>query len=898
MIDTEEQQRFESFKLGWTSNDVPPPAAKRNSHHRRRSSVSTRHESAEMMGVTMPESQPEDADKDSIRRRALWALEGKPEKVEIPELSTPDSEKKPWFDFPTRPSFPPGSGFTMPAKRDSFKMPPSKDMLGTLHEEEEEEEENLKSPVSAPAAHPATRTRPAQLNLRPLSLTPESLSNGLPTPLLTPNRQGLKSLSLLNDNDSSICQRRPANLLITSESHSSCNSSPVSSDDGRKPLRRSSISYKPANTGLPTPEMTPTSSENRYSGSSRGSMSSNSDIESLDLSRESRSGAGTLTASEQHFLFKSHNALLARITDLEKSLTLRRKDSFFGSDGTHSRPLSMASDASSEPSDEMLRLVSDLKAERDELKRDVDGWRTRVGDLEKQIGVFAKRVETERREAWVARSRLGFVEVEKASFLKELEESRSRVDELTKIIDTVERVNELLRTENEQLKSQNDHLTQCNGDLEQQLKDRLAQEADELATPVASQHGFESRRRGYYHSMDSFGSTTDVEFDIPAQFGFPLKAVEEEAENDDPMLEDDNGLAGYEDEEEEDLEMQSRGSNSSFGSDSEFPRSSVVAQCFKPAASMISELPIAHKRTASLSKTWTFPRNANAGLSKSESTDDKFFGCLDDTDSDTTSSADFLEEYEQSKEAWTDAFKNASVEDDFNPFILATHVVGTVISEAAPVVPSSGGLLSVVIEEEEEEDSEETDVDEDEEVFNGELGGIKITFTPPQAEDEMSLQDGLTHYLCSPPEAKSLSSEDNAISMVTPPRSVPRASAIPRPASLMKHPSPPSSSLPKLSSPKFGVSASPTNMSTPPAKRPSFIPQPITPPSPIRTSKGVTPKPTFIRQPQRKILNNSNFVLNPPASGSHLDDLTCKTQPLSTHLPQALPFRRRTTLQK
>ena len=86
---------------------IHPP--KRNSHHRRRSSVSTRHESAELMGVTLPDLPPsasEDninfGEKDSIRRRALWALEGKADvsytKVEIPELSTPVIEKM-MFDF-------------------------------------------------------------------------------------------------------------------------------------------------------------------------------------------------------------------------------------------------------------------------------------------------------------------------------------------------------------------------------------------------------------------------------------------------------------------------------------------------------------------------------------------------------------------------------------------------------------------------------------------------------------------------------------------------------------------------------------------------------------------------------------------------------------------------------
>jgi len=94
-----------------TALSHPIPPSKRNSHHRRRSSVSTRHESAEMMGVALPnlpQSTSDDninlGEKDSIRRRALWALEGKPDvsfnKVEIPDISTPDIEKM-MFDFGT-----------------------------------------------------------------------------------------------------------------------------------------------------------------------------------------------------------------------------------------------------------------------------------------------------------------------------------------------------------------------------------------------------------------------------------------------------------------------------------------------------------------------------------------------------------------------------------------------------------------------------------------------------------------------------------------------------------------------------------------------------------------------------------------------------------------------------
>ena len=39
-------------------------------------------------------------------------------------------------------------------------------------------------------------------------------------------------------------------------------------------------------------------------------------------------------------------------------------------------------------SDEMLHLIKDLKADRDELRRHIDGWCTRITDLEKQTGAF------------------------------------------------------------------------------------------------------------------------------------------------------------------------------------------------------------------------------------------------------------------------------------------------------------------------------------------------------------------------------------------------------------------------------------------------------------------------------------------------------------------------------
>lgn len=81
-----------------------------SSHHRRRSSVSTRHESAELMGVALPDLPASSSDKnmslgdrDSIRWRALLALEGKDDSslgtpvVEIPQIDEATAHTA--FDF-------------------------------------------------------------------------------------------------------------------------------------------------------------------------------------------------------------------------------------------------------------------------------------------------------------------------------------------------------------------------------------------------------------------------------------------------------------------------------------------------------------------------------------------------------------------------------------------------------------------------------------------------------------------------------------------------------------------------------------------------------------------------------------------------------------------------------
>jgi hypothetical protein len=98
-----------NFSVSTSHDSLITTSSKRSSHHRRQSSVSTRRESAEVMGVSLahiPTSLSDSdnislGDKDSIRRRALMALEGKSDvgafsKVEIPDFDLPAPLKKPF----------------------------------------------------------------------------------------------------------------------------------------------------------------------------------------------------------------------------------------------------------------------------------------------------------------------------------------------------------------------------------------------------------------------------------------------------------------------------------------------------------------------------------------------------------------------------------------------------------------------------------------------------------------------------------------------------------------------------------------------------------------------------------------------------------------------------------
>ncbi|KAF9224338.1 hypothetical protein BS17DRAFT_703418 [Gyrodon lividus] len=759
-----------------------PPPKRPNSHHRRRSSVSTRRESAELMGVSLPDLPTVHSDdninlgdKDSIRRRALWALEGKLDlafsKVEIPDITSPDMTKP--FEFPTKPSFPPGSGSSshgissLTGKRDSFgKMrgsaSASKDQLGTLVEEEEEEEEEeedtqtldevVEKPKQIPQAIkvlPAktpSRPRPASLNLRPLSLVQGSVvscaTGSLPTPTLTPSPRlnGLRPLALtpsydafaMNANavpsDSSFTSRQIAVTPPSSKrsSYSFGDPTPSPYDFGGK--RRSSISYKRSieltprdMVVLPSPEMTPI--ERRLSGSSD----------------QSTPVEQPLTAAEQHFLFRSHNVLLARITELER--TLRNRSS-------RSRPVSYASEASSassEPSDEMLQLISDLKAERDELKRDVDGWRQRVADADKQADMLAKRIEVERRDAWVARSRLGLLEVEKTGLEKVVEEKASAFDQsmaenaaLTRERDGMK--DEILKL-NARLKDANTAVDECmrlRAALEQERVrreelEKLLDDAGLLNTPTLPPTMNAPVKRSPFHvrpisirprglgfqSIDSESSTTDVE-SVDDSFTKAELTLDVVAEEDSELSEEDDGLAGYEDEEDSDLSFSSPG-GSSIGSGDELDiKPNVLPAADKAVnaldSSAVSKKP-AHTSHASLSKTWTFPRGKNAVPVQQNDEVDRFFGCLDDVDTSPP-----LSSQEMSRGMFSSGFGSAADDDEMPPFVLP--------SDVGVVVESSSPRSLHVVREEDEEDGDADD--EDDELVGEEVeGGIRFTFDVP-----------------------------------------------------------------------------------------------------------------------------------------------------------------------
>ncbi len=870
----------------------------------------------------------------------------------------------------------------MGSKRDSIKFmasTSSSEMLGTLVEEEEEEDEeetkavptspekhaSVPTTVTAAASAPA-RPRPASLNLRPLSLSSNSLFQAeIPTPSPTPSpRPGLKSLTLASSPSSALgstMNRRQSVILSPSPSPSApvpLNRRPplnvmTDNDVSASPNRRSSISYvtnPDAQTvsvwGLPTPDMTPTSStlDKRRITSISSSASGSMDLGNLNMQR-----GRPLSMTEQHFLFQAHETLVQRITDLERALA----------HSSRSRPVSCASDISyassvpSEPSDEMLQLIADLKAERDELKKDVDGWRTRVADLQHQIDMHAKRVETERRDAWVARQRVGLLEVEKAALEKIIAEKTSQAE------DAIARLaagnaslqsyqNEVthLRAEVERLRTVEDECARLRVELLQERKKREDMERDlehaglldtprpfnaiSNGVPVARVMAHAKRGLGF-PSIDSESSFTDVESsDEDHRPG--LKAVQEVDEDDSETTSDDEDdeLARYEDEEDgdeyefptstsyESVMEYSRATTPRLSTDSAnsapslcTSRSPSVSPSPLPSPMEPTPTPAPrHARHASLSKAWTFPSSPSAMPAAERPFEeiDRFFGCLEDVDNSPPMDTK-LHSIESNKNIFAQALVEYD-DDDLPPFVLPSDVGNIVMS---PEVESPQRSLDIVVEEDEEEDDDEEDEDEaqqyddydiDEE-FVGEVdeGGIKFTFNPPldyfldsDADTSASISD---RSIASPtsPTFQFVNKSDNIFepiddseddaSFTFPQLKSQRSSTLPSGIPRLRSSSPSMLPLP-ISSP------TPPKIVAPVPRRATMSPTSFSTP-PLKRSATA---PTFIPQPygspstSSKLPKAASFIPQPQRAPAppKPSAIPIMTSPASSRLPYSPPF--------
>jgi hypothetical protein len=601
----------------------------------------------------------------------------------------------------------------------------------------------------------------------------------------------------------------------------------------------------------------------------------------------------------------------------------------------------VSSNATSEPSDEMLSLIADLKAERDELKRDADGWRTRVADLEDKVGVFAKRVEAERREAWVARSHLGLLEVEKNGLEKTLGDKTVCFQEALGRLDAITEERDILKADNEQLQSQVRKMQEvedkCAGlkaafedeRRQRQELEKVLETAELLSTPTPDASSFRSRR--LFKSMDSEASLTDVEpCDDTFPKPMPLKAVAEEEENiyvGDDSYESDNGLAGYEDEEDSDLSFQSP-DGSSVSSMDEFTRTALHLNMPSTPSLIVSDTSIEstspsnltppvikHVAHNSLSRTWTFPTGNQPSLLSHEYEEiDRFFGCLDDLDSSPP--IGFMTKETSSKNLFSQILSSSSdmdSDDDMPPFVLPSHV------GVEAEVPTR--TLDIVLEEEEED--EVVDAEDNNEEFEGEEfeGGIRFTFntpttpvisvTPPiesisteapspeaapafvpiDEEDSgaevpftfSKLHSQKTHISSPVSSSDDFDSDCSFLARNASPSSIPRSTALKSFGSI-----PTASSTPtKARSARFTPPAA-NAFTTPPSKRggtmPSLIPQPVA--SPLRMTvpakSKATSTSTFMRQP----LHKPTAVPSRKANGSSF-----KPQPQFTSRPNSLSLR-------
>jgi hypothetical protein len=740
------------------------------------------------------------------------------------------------------------------------------------------------------------RHRPAHLNLRQLALGKENFS--LPTPSTPTPRSstGLRSLTLatsplpitsMGENEGSTITNRMKRHSVMVPSVSPViaparrasldlegSFRPPSSFQTDSSQRRRSISYKHsvdiAPKQLPTPALTPTVEKRPISISSTSSMASISDR--------------CLSETEQHFLYQAHATLVQRITDLERALAASQP---------RSRPASCASEVSSrssvcspvpkEPSDEMLQLIADLKAERDELNKDVEGWRVRVSDLEKQVGVLSQRVDLERREAWVARQRTGLLEVEKGGIQKSLESMGAELQAALARCDVSRVEAEVLREECERLRAD----LEAKSSIEEELQDLRAKLDEERKKSgdleVALKASIESHINRRAPALSTDSQATDVEYAAIEDCKTALRSVAEEEDED--YSDQDDELANYEQADEDDDTFSSQLSAISSIED--------VSRSVSALKAEIAATP-SHSRRASLVKVWTFPSGSQGGAPSPKPTEvDKFFGCLEyDEDEEASAAVRAAIAGDSGKGLFS---QGLLVDDeDFPPFLIPAQT-GFEVAEEMP-------SLDVIEEDEEEEEEEESAKTPYEDDFDGEVveGGIIFTFTPPEDSDVSSelATPSPPMSVSSSPRVFSHSQDDEApivpfrlprvtVPPVTPPQKpfgVAITSGTPN-SPLHRNISPTPSSIPRAVVLKSYTANTPTKasplerivlnrsntFSTPPSKRNSPTPTAL---QDSKASSKPSP-PSFTRQPQRSSTLPTRPSMYPPSMSLSFPPLIC-----------------------
>jgi hypothetical protein len=504
----------------------------------------------------------------------------------------------------------------------------------------------------------------------------------------------------------------------------------------------------------------------------------------------------------------------------------------------------------------MLHLVADLKAERDELKRDIDGWRTRVASLDQKTGELAQRVDRERREAWVARERLGLLEIEKRAAVRSAEQSAATMLGLQAELIATKAELRALQEETARNKETVLELDRVKAELAEERRrcEELEKALEGLSlfnepTPIIS-----ARR---VMSIDSLGSATDVDsLDGHGLTGSELKSVQEVDEDEEAYSDQENHLMGYEDEEEGDESFISH-DGSSFGSLEDIPRSTshlvhIVAS--SPTRTPSSTPVPTHTKRHSLSREWSFPVKGMPHAASQQHVPeeiDRFFGCLEDIGDSPPHSA--ARPDTTNPNPFARGFFGA-VEDDSDelpPFVLPVDVGIEVESlPSKDSVLSTGSGLGVVLEEEEPEDTVDTGA-EDEFIGEEDEGGIKFTFKVPPAF--VSPESSQSPSPTTPPSVhKSMPYYEPAIEdddqntfplRIVSPASRTRTSP-PSPSSI-----PRATALKRFEGPAKDAKFSPCTSPSPPrispsnprgGSRPSFLPQPIMKAASV---------PTFIPQP-------------------------------------------------